>query len=776
MLPRWIDRIARRVSGGRPSGWLLALVLLALTALGYSPSVEMLFAPLDRVHWDLVSRHDNAARRGKVAVVVVDARTIAALGASASYARETHARLLDRLGGAASVALDFTLVSPNPQDAELARAIAQHGRVVLTEQSNAVAGRTDVVLLPSAPLARAAAALGQRNLVLGADHAVQGIVPFLKVDASGTEEPHVALQMLRVAGLPLPLGDVRRYAQDHVTTMGHIVHDALALSLPRQFDLQQYSYVDVLDGRVPASAFAGRVVFVGDTATDLSGGPYVLSAAGRPLSRVQIDALATDALLGGHLIQRVPYALQVLIGLAVALGMIVICTRASGVWLYGLALSWVALFVAAAMAVPLGCGYWMPAGPTVVMCGVIYAIYGWRRASATHSFLRREFDALRAGGGRHLGSFAPAAATSEVASPAPIDEITELMQQIRASRTAYVDLIRALPYPVFVEQGAQLVLSNEQGQEVLARLAGTDGGRDGDRAMLALARDEIRAAKAAREIRTVELQLDGRIHMMMVTPFGDGDDPGDAGSMICFVDVHDIRAAAESDRLTLRNMAHDLRNPLATMLALLEERSARGASASADADFLGDLHRLVDYSLRVAQDFTQLARAEHLDARSYLPVSLNDLAAEAVDQVWHSATAKRIEVGGPHDEGEELFVLGHRDMLLRSLVNLLDNAIKYSNEGTAIDVRIRRHGDEVALGIEDHGFGIPAEAIPRLFEPFFQVDGARTDASQGVGLGLPFVQTVITRHGGRVEVESVLGEGSRFTVRLARTEASLIEE
>ncbi|WDD92727.1 CHASE2 and HATPase_c domain-containing protein [Burkholderia sp. FERM BP-3421] len=774
MLPRWFDRIARRVSGGRPSGWLLALVLLALTALGYTPSVETLFAPLDRVHWDLVSRHDNAAHRGKVAVVVVDARTIAALGASASYARATHARLLERLDGAASVALDFTLVSPNPQDAVLARAIARHGRVVLTEQSNAVAGRTDVVLPPAAPLARAAAAIGQRNLMLGADHAVQGIVPFLKVDASGTEEPHVALQMLRVAGLPLPLGDVRHYAQDHVTTMGHIVHDALALSLPRQFDLQQYSYVDVLDGRVPASAFAGRVVFVGDTATDLSGGPYVLSAAGRPLSRVQVDALATDALLGGHLIRRVPYALQVLIGLAVALGMIVICTRASGARLYGLALGWVALFVASAMAVPLGCGYWMPAGPTVVMCGVIYAIYGWRRASATHSFLRREFDALRAGGGRHLANLAPAA-TSEAASPAPIDGITELMQQIRASRTAYVDLIRALPYPVFVEQGAQLVLSNEQGQEMLARLSRL-AGADGDRAMLALARDEIRAAKAARAIRTVELEIDGRIHMMMVTPFGDGGDHGDAGSMICFVDVHDIRAAAESDRLTLRSMAHDLRNPLATMLALLEERSARGAGASADADFLGDLHRLVDYSLRVAQDFTQLARAEHLDARSYLPVSLNDLAAEAVDQVWHSATAKRIEVGGPHDEGEELFVLGHRDMLLRALVNLLDNAIKYSSEGTEIDVRIRRQGDEVALGIEDHGFGIPAAALPRLFEPFFQVDGARADASQGVGLGLPFVQTVITRHGGRVEVESVLGEGSRFTVRLARTEAARLEE
>jgi signal transduction histidine kinase len=774
MVSRWGERIVRFVSGIRPSGWLLVVVLFALTALGHTPAVETLFAPLDRLHWDRVSRHEADARRDKVAVIVVDARTIAALGPSASYARDTHARLLDRLAGAASVGLDFTMVSPSPQDPVLAAAIARQGRVVLTAQANAVAGRTDVVLLPSAVLSQAAAAIGQRNLVLGADHAVQGIVPFLKVDSSGTEEPHVALQMLRVAGLPLPFGDVRPYLQAHVSTMGQVVPNALALALPHQFDLDQYSYVDVLDGRVPASVFDGRVVFVGDTATDLSGGPYMLSTSGRPLSRVQIDALATDALLGGHVTQRVSYPVQVLIGFVVVLGMLVICARASGQRLYWLALGWVALFVAGAMAAPLCCRFWMPAGPTVVMCGAIYAAYGWRRASRTHRFLRREFDALRGGAGHPLGPLT-SPPPEEAAGPAPIDEIAELMQQIRASRTAYVDLIHALPYPVFVEQGAQIVLSNEQGQEVLARLAGTDDGRDGDRAMLALTRDEVRAAKAAHEIRTVEMEIDGRIHMMMVTPFGDGDD---AGSMICFVDVHEIRAAAESDRLTLRHMAHDLRNPLATMLTLLEERSARGAGAGAntDADFLGDLHRLVDYSLRVAQDFTQLARAEHLDARDYQPLSLNDLAAEAVDQVWHSATAKRIDVDGPHDDGDELFVLGNRDMLLRSLVNLLDNAIKYSNEDTAIDVRIRQAGDAVALSIEDHGIGIPASAVPHLFEPFFQVDGVRADASHGVGLGLPFVQTVVTRHGGRVEVESALGEGSRFTVWLARTEAALVEE
>lgn len=774
MLDRFI-RGKREAKRAWTSSWTVAVALLACSALSYTPDGESLFAPFDLLHWQLVAHHEHGENTdaGRVVTVVIDARTVEALGPATVYARETHARLLDRLRMAASVSLDFPMVNRQPGDAMLARAIARHGRVVLTAQSNGLAGRVDLLVAPPPALANAAAAVGQRKLVFGSGHTVQGIVPFLAVGPAGFEEAHVSRLALQVAEAVPALRNLRGLVQTHVSSMGRVVPGALALSFPNDFDLRQYSYLDVLEGRVPEAAFAGRVVFVGDTATGLSGGPYHLSARGAPLTRVQIDAQAADELLDGKVVLRVPFVLQILCGLAAASGMILICARASGRRSNTMALAWMLAIAAALTALPMLSRYWIPLGPALASCVAIYAVYGWRRAAGVRRMLRHELDGLHAAG-------LPLAADGHAREASPDDELDALVQGMRASRTAYVGLIRSLPYPVFVERGAKLVLSNERGRELVERLAAAR-----EPAIMMLAREQIRLAKAAGEIRTLELNLGGRAQMMMVTPFGEGGEGGemgeaadasDMGSMICLVDVHDIKAAAEHDRMTLRHMAHDLRNPLSTMLSLLEARGMGGGDGKGEArDLIADLHQLVDYSLRVAQDFTQLSRAEHLDARSYLPVSAADLAAEAIDQVWHGAAAKRIAIDGPRLDGGDAWVLGSSDMLLRALVNLLDNAIKYSAPDTRIEVRLALRADDVAIGIEDQGCGIAVEAMPHLFEPFFQVGGTRGDPALGVGLGLPFVRAVVARHGGTVEASSTPGLGSRFTIALPRTEAVLLD-
>ncbi|BCQ55952.1 ATP-binding protein [Burkholderia gladioli] len=774
MLDRFI-RGKREAKRAWTSSWTVAVALLACSALSYTPDGESLFAPFDLLHWQLVAHHEHGENTdaGRVVTVVIDARTVEALGPATVYARETHARLLDRLRMAASVSLDFPMVNRQPGDAMLARAIERHGRVVLTAQSNGLAGRVDLLVAPPPALANAAAAVGQRKLVFGSGHTVQGIVPFLAVGPAAFEEAHVSRLALQVAEAVPALRNLRGLVQTHVSSMGRVVPGALALSFPNDFDLRQYSYLDVLEGRVPEAAFDGRVVFVGDTATGLSGGPYHLSALGAPLTRVQIDAQAADELLDGNVVLRVPFVLQILFGLAAASGMILICARASGRRSNAMALAWMLAIAAALTALPMLSRYWIPLGPALASCVAVYAVYGWRRAAGVRRMLRHELDGLHAAG-------LPLAADGHAREASPDDELDALVQGMRASHTAYVGLIRSLPYPVFVERGAKLVLSNERGRELVERLAAAR-----EPAIMMLAREQIRLAKAAGEIRTLELNLGGRAQMMMVTPFGEGGEGGemgeaadasDMGSMICLVDVHDIKAAAEHDRMTLRHMAHDLRNPLSTMLSLLEARGMGGGDGKGEArDLIADLHQLVDYSLRVAQDFTQLSRAEHLDARSYLPVSAADLAAEAIDQVWHGAAAKRIAIDGPRLDGGDAWVLGSPDMLLRALVNLLDNAIKYSAPDTRIEVRLALRADDVAIGIEDQGCGIAAEAMPHLFEPFFQVGGTRGDPALGVGLGLPFVRAVAARHGGAVEASSTPGVGSRFTIALPRTEAVLLD-
>jgi signal transduction histidine kinase len=763
----WLDRMSGKVA----SSLLMAVVAL-LAALSCTPAAETLLSPLDRLYWNLVTTHVDHGERDKVAVIAIDRKTMAALGGKLGFTRRAaHAQLLDRLGEAASVVFDMTMFAPAQDDDVFTAAMARQGRVVLPAQVPTEDTGADTVLLPAPQLRRAAAAIGQRSIVLGSDHLVQGIVPYVRLNDSSEAMPHVALQAIRVAGAALPSGDVSRYVQDHVSKHGQVEAGSLALVLPARFDLDRYSYVDVLEGRVPASTWRGRIVFVGDTMTDFSS-VYDLSTSkdGR-LRRVEVEALVTQALLDGHILKRQPAAVRVAVSVAVATGMLLICMLVPGWRMYVFAIMWLAAFVLAELALLVQWSYWTPIGPLLAVCVLIFAACGWRRARSLRVFLLNEYGMLRGLAGKHALAGLPNATHADDAMPTT-NEVEVAMQRIRAWQTAYVEMIETLPYPIFVEQHGELLMCNARGRALLETLDA-----DGDAAVqrvLALAHDEVLTAKATGKIHSAELALNGRTQMMMVTPFGDGDRHRSTASMICLVDIHNIKAAVESDRLTLRHMAHDLRNPLSTVLSLLEQRGP--AEGAADEDFLADLHKLVDYSLRVAQDFTQLSRAEHLDTRAYVPVSATDLATEAVDQVWHSGNAKRIVVDGPHYSGDDVFVLGNRDMLLRALTNLLDNAIKYSPEETVVDVWIDAGDERISIAVQDRGIGIPADAMPRLFEPFFQVDGMYRDASRGVGLGLPFVKAVIERHGGSVDVTSVPGQGSRFTLRLPRTAAQALAD
>ncbi len=110
-------------------------------------------------------------------------------------------------------------------------------------------------------------------------------------------------------------------------------------------------------------------------------------------------------------------------------------------------------------------------------------------------------------------------------------------------------------------------------------------------------------------------------------------------------------------------------------------------------------------------------------------------------------------------------VTGDRRQLVSALFNLLENAVKYSDEGSTIDVRSRTDGQWVELEVRDQGIGIPARDLERIFERFYRVDRGRGRDSGGTGLGLAIVRHVVASHGGDVRVVSQEGEGSTFTLR-----------
>jgi two-component system phosphate regulon sensor histidine kinase PhoR len=148
-------------------------------------------------------------------------------------------------------------------------------------------------------------------------------------------------------------------------------------------------------------------------------------------------------------------------------------------------------------------------------------------------------------------------------------------------------------------------------------------------------------------------------------------------------------------------------------------------------------------------------------------VDVRDLTLTCLEPLRSVAGKKGISIDLELPEGD-LTVTGDGGLLLQMVRKLVDNAVKYSRGGTRVVIRARGDGDVLALEVEDSGIGIPPEHLPRIFEKFYTIDGGLTRRVGGTGVGLYLVREIVRLHNGTVEVQSRLGEGSLFSVRLPR--------
>jgi signal transduction histidine kinase len=155
--------------------------------------------------------------------------------------------------------------------------------------------------------------------------------------------------------------------------------------------------------------------------------------------------------------------------------------------------------------------------------------------------------------------------------------------------------------------------------------------------------------------------------------------------------------------------------------------------------------------------------------RAHRAVDLHALAAETIDQMRLLAEDKDITITAP--EGVHAVAAGDRDRLKQVIVNLLDNAIKYTPAGGRIRVTVDETGDMTVLSVSDTGAGIAPQDVPRIFDRFYRVATDRGEI--GAGLGLAIVKSICTAHGGRISVDSRVGEGSTFRMELPRAREGL---
>lgn len=227
-------------------------------------------------------------------------------------------------------------------------------------------------------------------------------------------------------------------------------------------------------------------------------------------------------------------------------------------------------------------------------------------------------------------------------------------------------------------------------------------------------------------------------------------------------------ALAELDRAKtafFSNVSHEFRTPLTLMLGPLEEVLAAGGASEAHAELLAVAHR---NGLRLQKLVNTLLEFSRIEAgrlqASYEPIDLAAYTAELAS-TFRSAVEKaglqlKVECS---PLPEPVYI--DRDMWEKIVLNLVSNAYKYTLEGS-IAVRLSAEDRYAKLTVQDTGIGIPEQELPRLFERFHRVEGARGRTQEGTGIGLALVSELIKLHGGTIEVDSRVGEGSTFTVRL----------
>jgi two-component system, OmpR family, phosphate regulon sensor histidine kinase PhoR len=239
-------------------------------------------------------------------------------------------------------------------------------------------------------------------------------------------------------------------------------------------------------------------------------------------------------------------------------------------------------------------------------------------------------------------------------------------------------------------------------------------------------------------------------------------------------DLTDIRRAEELRADFVANASHELRTPLAAVTGFIDTlRGHAKDDTPARERFLEIMSVEAGRMRRLIEDLLSLTRIELNEHNP--PAGEVDVAAvvrEAVAALSPLAEAERIVIRS--DSFEPHKVIGDRDDLTQVFQNLIHNAIKYGRAGGEVRVRFgraeapgRREGaGQVVISIQDEGEGIPREAIPRLTERFYRVDVKRSRERGGTGLGLAIVKHILNRHRARLQIESVPGEGSTFTVFL----------
>jgi two-component system, OmpR family, phosphate regulon sensor histidine kinase PhoR len=241
------------------------------------------------------------------------------------------------------------------------------------------------------------------------------------------------------------------------------------------------------------------------------------------------------------------------------------------------------------------------------------------------------------------------------------------------------------------------------------------------------------------------------------------------GVLIVVHDVTRLRQLEKARRDFVANVSHELKTPITSIKGFVETLLEGGAISDPEhaEQFLHIIGRQADRLGAIIEDLLSLSRIEQEAEQGKIHLVGGRIKGilKAALQVC-STRAKEKQVAVNLSCPEDLRARANAPLLEQALVNLIDNAVKYSEPGSSIQVEAAKDDGQVEIKVTDQGAGIPREHLPRLFERFYRVDASRSRKMGGTGLGLAIVKHIAQAHGGKVEVDSTPGQGSTFSLYL----------
>jgi CHASE2 domain-containing sensor protein/signal transduction histidine kinase len=801
------------------SVWREWAVIVLLLCFGIAAAARWdWFGRVDQAAYDLAMQVWQRPAIPEVVIVGIDEASLEQLGRW-PWNRAIHATVVDRIASAkpAVIGLDLILTEPdrlNPRaDAVLGDSIARAGNVVLPVIPRVQEGVFDGELAPVAEIGRGALSLSQ----IHAQPDTDGIVrrTFL---LGGAGEPRyrllgqeALLQSRLFASVP---GQPAESSPLTLATTGawNRSRPVLIPFSGAAGHFRQVSYVNVLRGDVSPSEFAGKIVLVGVTASGLGDEfPTPVTGVKRAMPGVEIHANVLQAIAQGIELREVDA-----VGSALIAMFTVLIVMSSFLWLTpGRSLlvvlcTMVGLAVATLILFRFGM-LWIAPSLALVALASTYPIWSWRKLAATQRYFDAELARL-AGEPDLLPATTPhhtaTPSNSGLSSSAKLSDfiekrivaITNATERLRNLKRFVADTLESLPTAALVTDfKGEILLANSMAATLLAKEGAT---LQGTRLEIALAQlrleegawaellpslmqneqaesDAVDQTRSVQSTHTLEAKtIDAtpeRDCAVQFAPLYTND--GRASGMI--VTIADVTALKESERRrdeVLRFLSHDMRSPQASIITLLEMVKEDPEHIPNDK-LLERVGKYARRTLTLADDFLRMARAERVKASDFVPIELTDILQDVVEEGEDAARGKSIRVVLDAQD-DEAWVSGDRDLLTRAVINLLSNAIKYSPDNTTTTVSLRADdtGSRWRIDVSDEGFGIAPENMSRLFQRFQRLEQEGQPKSDGIGLGLVFVKTVVERMAGEVQVSSRVmindgdSHGTTFSILLPSIE------